>query len=38
MEFHAKAPVGTIRGIGLSRARGPILLYSLEPKTAGIIM
>ena len=34
MEFHAKAPVGAIRGIGLSRARGPVLSCSLEPKAA----
>ena len=34
MEFHAKAPGGTIRGIGLSRARGPVLSCSLEPKAA----
>ena len=32
--FFAKAPVGTICGIGLSRARSPIYLCSLEPKTA----
>ena len=37
MEFHAKAPVGTIRGIGLSRARGPVLSCSLEPKAAGYL-
>ena len=37
MEFHAKAPVGTISGIGLSRARGPVILCSLEPKAAGYL-
>src|SRR5699024_12268712 len=32
--FFAKAPVGTICGIGLSRARDSIYLCSLETKTA----